>query len=65
MAPGHDSRETINAVKLSYNCLEGNVFLVAGTIFTICSTFVTMLVMEKFSDSLEYISSINIHEQKY
>jgi len=24
-----------------------------------------MLVMEKFSDCLEYVSSINIHEQEY
>ena len=34
-------------------------------IFTFSRTFATMLVMEKFSDSLEYISSINIHEQEY
>lgn len=36
-----------------------------ANIFTFSRTFATMLVMEKFSDSLEYISSINIHEQEY
>ena len=36
-----------------------------SNIFTTSRTFATMLVMEKFSDCLEYISSINIHEQEY
>lgn len=36
-----------------------------ANIFTFSRTFATMLVMEKFSDCLEYISSINIHEQEY
>ena len=36
-----------------------------SNIFTFSRTFATMLVMEKFGDCLEYVSSINIHEQEY
>lgn len=36
-----------------------------SNIFTFNRTFATMLVIEKFSDCLEYVSSINIHEQEY
>lgn len=36
-----------------------------SNIFTTSRTFATMLVMEKFSDCLEYISSINLHESEY
>lgn len=36
-----------------------------SNIFTFSRTFATMLVMEKFSDCLEYVSSINIHEMDY
>ena len=36
-----------------------------ANIFTFSRTFATMLVMEKFSYCLEYVSSINIHEQEY
>ena len=36
-----------------------------SNIFTRNRSFATMLVMEKFSDCLEYVSSINIHEQEY
>lgn len=36
-----------------------------ANIFTFSRTFATMLVIEKFGDCLEYVSSINIHEQEY
>ena len=36
-----------------------------SNIFTRNRSFATMLVIEKFGDCLEYISSINIHESEY
>lgn len=36
-----------------------------SNIFTRNRSFATMLVIEKFGDCLEYINSINIHEQEY
>ena len=36
-----------------------------SNIFTFNRSFALMLVIEKFGDCHEYISSINIHEQEY
>lgn len=70
-------RDFANLTDYSQTCPDGARKFVAfihftddstclfANIFTFSRTFATMLVMEKFGDCLEYISSINIHEQEY
>ena len=66
-------RDFANITDYSQKCPDGaRKFLAfihftdeSTCLFTYSRTFATMLVMGKFSDCLEYISGINIHEKEY
>ena len=46
------------------HCTDDSICLWSN-IFTTSRTFATMKKKKKFSDCLEYITSINIHESEY